>query len=84
MPAAVETMMYAGEVPWHGEGTYVGDRDVDSATAIEAAGLDWTVEVQPVYLGNGDSIPGNRVLYSPKGLVSVIPQACWTLTLYLV
>ena len=58
MPAAVETMMYAGEVPWHGEGTYVGDRDVDSATAIEAAGLDWTVEVQPVYLGNGDSIPG--------------------------
>ena len=43
MVAAVETMMYAKQTPWHGEGVYVGDEDVLSAQAIEASGLDWTV-----------------------------------------
>ena len=57
MTAAVETMMYVGEVPWHGEGTYVGDRDVLSSQAIEAAGLDWDVKVEPVFLGDGNAIP---------------------------
>lgn len=49
MPANVETMMYAKNRPWHGEGTHVGDVAVDAATAIEAAGLDWSVELRPVY-----------------------------------
>ena len=48
MPAEVETMIYAGDVPWHGFGTYVGDDDVDSKTAIIKAGLDWEVEKKPI------------------------------------
>lgn len=44
MTAAVETMMYSGDVPWHGFGIYVGDEDVDSKTAIIKAGLDWDAE----------------------------------------
>ena len=44
MSAEIETMMYSGDTPWHGQGVYVGDKDVDSKTAIIKAGLDWEVD----------------------------------------
>lgn len=48
MTAAVETMMYKGEKPWHGLGV-----EIDGASnfweAFDAAGLDWEVECQPLY-----------------------------------
>ena len=65
MPAAVETMMYAGDVPWHGEGQYVGDHDVLSAQAMEAAGLGWNVNKTDIYasLDDGDVyIPNSRAM----------------------
>lgn len=65
MPAAVETMMYAGDVPWHGEGQYVGDHDVLSAQAMKAAGLGWKVNKEEIYasLEDGDVyIPGSRAM----------------------
>ena len=65
MPAAVETMMYAGDVPWHGEGQYVGDHDVLSAQAMKAAGLGWNVNKEEIYasLEDGDVyIPGSRAM----------------------
>jgi phage/plasmid-like protein (TIGR03299 family) len=40
MAHKVETMMYAGSVPWHGLGIAV-EREVTSAAAIRLAGLDW-------------------------------------------
>lgn len=49
MSAEVETMMYVGEVPWHGLGEYVGEHDLLSAQAIERAGLDWTVDRYPLH-----------------------------------
>jgi phage/plasmid-like protein (TIGR03299 family) len=48
MTANVDSMMYAGDVPWHGLGTYVGDSPVLSGEAITAAGLDWQVEKWPL------------------------------------
>ena len=79
MPANVETMFYAGEVPWHGEGVYVGDKDVDSAQAIEAAGLDWTVKVEPVFLGNGNVISGEgAVVRQTDGSVLGMTSAKYT------
>ena len=42
MVAAVETMAYAGEVPWHGLGTKVSD-DLTPNQIMVKAGLDWSV-----------------------------------------
>lgn len=53
MVAAVETMMYAGDVPWHGLGEYVGDEDVKSGEAIRMAGLDWQVEKRELLTVDG-------------------------------
>lgn len=49
-------MFYAGEVPWHGLGTQVDDA-VTSADAMRLAGLDWEVELRPVYDGKGTELP---------------------------
>jgi len=49
MSHQISTMMYAGKPPWHGFGTYVGDENIDSKTAIIKAGLDWEVEKQRLF-----------------------------------
>jgi phage/plasmid-like protein (TIGR03299 family) len=57
MPAEVETMMFAGQTPWHGLGTFVGDQDVTSEVAIKAAGLDWEVELKEIGALMGQAHP---------------------------
>jgi len=60
MPDFVDTMAYAGEVPWHRLGKHVGDNNVTGAEMIAAAEMDWTVSKVPVYYdsdGNGDFKP---------------------------
>jgi len=53
MAHMVETMAYAGEVPWHGLGTKV-PADLTPEQMLEAAGLNWTVEQIPLsYEFNG-------------------------------
>ena len=49
MVAAVETMAYAGELPWHGLGTKV-PQDLSTDEFIKQAGLDWTVSKKPLFL----------------------------------
>ena len=53
MAHMVETMAYAGEVPWHGLGVKVND-DLTVDEMIEAAGLNWTVSKQPTFYRIGD------------------------------
>jgi phage/plasmid-like protein (TIGR03299 family) len=48
MSALVETMAYAGQVPWHGLGTKVDD-DLTVPQMLEAAELDWEVVKRPTY-----------------------------------
>lgn len=53
MPAEVESMFYQHDTPWHGEGTYI-DHAPTAKEAILAAGLNWKVNMEPVYLHNPD------------------------------
>ena len=48
MVAAVETMAYAGDVPWHGLGVRVEDT-MTPEEMLEAADLNWTVSKRPAY-----------------------------------
>jgi len=48
-------MMFYGEKPWHGLGTELKN-PAKAREAIEAARLDYKVEIQPVYLKNGNEI----------------------------
>lgn len=57
MSAEIETMMYAGETPWHGLGVHVGDDPVTSKEAIKAAGLDWEVEKRPLWTADAAGKP---------------------------
>ena len=53
MAHEVETMAYAGEVPWHGLGVPVSN-DLTPAQMMKKAGLDWTVEQIDSYVTVGD------------------------------
>jgi phage/plasmid-like protein (TIGR03299 family) len=51
MPAGItetDGMMYTGATPWHRLGVKL-DNPATAAEAISAAGLDWQVEMRPVY-----------------------------------
>ena len=74
MSAAVETMVYVREKPWHGLGVRV-EEAMTSADAIRLAGLDWTIESKPVFDERGNIIPGYKANTrssdgSVKGIVS--------------
>lgn len=57
MAHMVENMMYTGEMPWHDLGKAVEDSDIyDIDKCIVHAGLDWTVELEPLYLKRIESV----------------------------
>ena len=60
MSANVETMMYVGETPWHGQGIKIENAPT-SDEAIKIAGLDWEVIPQPIYDGFGRELKGYKV-----------------------
>ena len=61
MAHMVETMAYAGEVPWHGLGTKV-PADLTPEQMLEAAGLDWEVEKVDLTYGDNQIVPGKKGL----------------------
>jgi phage/plasmid-like protein (TIGR03299 family) len=64
MAHMVETMAYAGEVPWHGIGVRV-PADLHPTQMLEKAGLDWTVRKVPAYA----EVAGERVAVGRSALV---------------
>jgi len=60
MPHAVESMFFAGEVPWHGLGKSV-EQEVTAKEAIVAAGLDWKVALEDIYAASNDGITQNLI-----------------------
>ena len=55
MSHEVEKMVFAGATPWHGLGT-----EIDDATtfwdAFKMAGLDWEVQTEPLFRGDGSEV----------------------------
>lgn len=64
MSHKVETMAYAGEVPWHGLGTKV-DNNLTTAEMLKAAQIDWTVSKLPTFF----EVDGKKVETGKFGLV---------------
>lgn len=64
MAHMVETMAYAGEVPWHGLGVKVPN-DLAPAQMLEKAGLDWTVQKIPAFA----NVDGKQVSIGKSALV---------------
>lgn len=52
MPAEVDTMFSAREIPWHKLGT-VTPNELTADEALVASGLDWEVTLEPIYVGEG-------------------------------
>jgi len=61
MAHMVETMAYAGEVPWHGLGVKV-PADLTPEQMLEKAGLDWTVDKVDLFYGENKMVPGKKGL----------------------
>lgn len=57
MAANVETMFYTRQKPWHGLGTMVMEAS-DSKTALNLAGLDWSVIQKELTTEDGIAVKG--------------------------
>jgi len=64
MAHMVETMAYAGELPWHGLGTKV-PADLTPRQMMDKAGVDWRVNLVPTYA----DVNGSKVSTGQKALV---------------
>lgn len=59
MAALVESMFSVRKIPWHGLGTIVAEAPT-SVDAIRLAGLDWTVEQEPIYTQFNELVEGHK------------------------
>ena len=73
----VETMAYAGELPWHGLGVKVID-DLSPEQMMEKAGVNWSVEKQDLVTSGGSTVKTKQALVrSSDGLVLDVVGKGW-------
>lgn len=80
MVHAVEKMVFAGATPWHGLGTQINEQ-TNFWDAFELAGLNWGVQVQPLYRKNGESleqVPANCVYREDTSKLLGVVGPRWT------
>jgi phage/plasmid-like protein (TIGR03299 family) len=57
MAAMIESMMFAGSVPWHGLGEKIDEAHLYSiADGMKTAGMDWQVGLKDLYTGDGEKV----------------------------
>jgi len=61
MVAAVETMFYVNETPWHGLGKKLQSAPTVREGIVES-GLDWATELQDIYLADGRKVPARATV----------------------
>ena len=63
-------MFYRGDVPWHRLGTYIApDQQLTAHDAMVAAGLDWKVNTQGLFLEDGTEAPSQAVVREDTGAI---------------
>ena len=73
----VETMAYAGELPWHGLGTKVV-ADLTPEQMMQKAGVDWSVEKQDLMTSGGSVVKNKQALVrSSDGAVLDVVGKGW-------
>ncbi len=65
------SLMYVGDVPWHGLGTRLETAPGTAEEAITAAHLDWQVELRPIYAG------GKGMFYNVPSRQAVVRADKW-------
>ena len=68
MPANVENMFSVRETPWHRLGTVL-ENPPTIQEAIELSGLNWPVELKPLFLENGTLVTHKAVVRGDSGNV---------------
>lgn len=68
MPAAVDTMFYVRETPWHGLGTKLTNAP-SIPEAIKAAGLEWEVGLKDLQTVDGVSVPNKATYRKTDGAI---------------
>jgi phage/plasmid-like protein (TIGR03299 family) len=68
MPANVEKMAYAGEIPWHRNG-YKVEGLMTWEEAIVNGGIDWEVELRPVFVDGKQVLENMAVVRKTDGAV---------------
>jgi len=68
MPANVENMFSVRETPWHKLGTVL-ENPPTIEEAIELSGLNWPVELKPLFLGDGTLVTHKAVVRGDSGNV---------------
>lgn len=79
MAHEVETMAYAGAVPWHGLGTKVS-KNTTPEEMMKAAGLDWKVKQYPCFTKIGDDyieIPRKALVRTKDKRVMTVTGNNW-------
>jgi phage/plasmid-like protein (TIGR03299 family) len=65
------SMMYVGDVPWHGLGTQLETAPKTAEEAIKAAHLDWEVGLKPIFAG------GKSAFYTIPDRQAVVRMDKW-------
>ncbi|MEI7911892.1 MAG: DUF932 domain-containing protein [Verrucomicrobiota bacterium] len=65
------SMMYVGDVPWHGLGTRLETAPKTAEEAIKAAHLDWRVGLKPIFAG------GEKAFYNIPDRQAVVRLDKW-------
>lgn len=63
MSANIDTMIYVGEVPWHGLGVHYSTAPKSSEELVKAGGMDWTVNHTPMYTDLHTSVQNYKAIY---------------------
>jgi len=68
MAAEVETMFSVREIPWHGLGQIIPE-NLSGTQALIAAGLDWEVALEPIYITPTGVLYGDFTPFPGKSAV---------------